>query len=73
VRGDACNLQSSSGSAFPGKSQAVSSTPSPPLAVSKATVFLVRLEVFTAVAMKNAVFWDVTPCGSYKNRRFEGT
>jgi hypothetical protein len=23
--------------------------------------------------MKNAVFWDVTPCGSYKNRRFEGT
>jgi hypothetical protein len=21
---------------------------------------------------KNAVFWDVTPCGSCKNRRFEG-
>jgi hypothetical protein len=20
--------------------------------------------------MKNAVFWDVTPCGSYKNRHF---
>jgi hypothetical protein len=30
-------------------------------------------EVFTAVTMKNAVFWDVTPCGSYKNGRFGGT
>jgi hypothetical protein len=30
----------------------------------------VRFEVFTAVTMKNGVFWDVTPCGSYKNRRF---
>jgi hypothetical protein len=27
----------------------------------------VRFEVFTAVAMKNGVFWDVTPCGSCKN------
>jgi hypothetical protein len=27
----------------------------------------VRFEVFTAVTMKNGVFWDVTPCGSYKN------
>jgi hypothetical protein len=33
----------------------------------------VRFEVFTAVIMKNGVFWDVTPCGSYKNRRFGGT
>jgi hypothetical protein len=33
----------------------------------------VRFEVFTAVTMKNAVFWDVTPCGSCKNRRFGGT
>jgi hypothetical protein len=24
----------------------------------------VKFEVFTAVAMKNTVFWDVTPCGS---------
>jgi hypothetical protein len=32
-----------------------------------------RFEVFTAVTMKNVVFWDVTPCGSCKNRRFEGT
>jgi hypothetical protein len=23
--------------------------------------------------MKNAFFWDVTPCGSCKNRRFGGT
>jgi hypothetical protein len=25
------------------------------------------------VTMENAVFWDVTPCGSCKNRRFGGT
>jgi hypothetical protein len=30
----------------------------------------VRFEVFTAVTMKNGVFWDVTLCGSCKNRRF---
>jgi hypothetical protein len=29
----------------------------------------VRFEVFAAVTMKNGVFWDVTPCGSCKNRR----
>jgi hypothetical protein len=34
---------------------------------------LVRFEVFTAVTMKNCVFWDVTPCGSCKSRRFGGT
>jgi hypothetical protein len=33
----------------------------------------VRFEVFMAVTMKNGVFWDVTPCGSCKNRRFRGT
>jgi hypothetical protein len=32
----------------------------------------VRFEVFTAVTMKNGVFWDVTPYGSCKNGRFEG-
>jgi hypothetical protein len=31
----------------------------------------VRFEVFTAVTMKNGVFWDVTPCGSCKNWRFQ--
>jgi hypothetical protein len=33
----------------------------------------IRFEVFTAVTMKNGVFWDVTPCGSCNNRRFGGT
>jgi hypothetical protein len=33
----------------------------------------VRFEVFTAVTMKIAVFWDVAPCRSYVNRRFGGT
>jgi hypothetical protein len=32
----------------------------------------VRFEVFMAVTMKNGVFWDVTPCGSCKIRRFGG-
>jgi hypothetical protein len=30
-------------------------------------------EVITAVTVKNGVFWDVTPCGCCKNRRFGGT
>jgi hypothetical protein len=33
----------------------------------------VKFEVFTAVTMKNGVFWNVTPCGSSKNRSFGGT
>jgi hypothetical protein len=34
----------------------------------------VRFEVFTAVTIKNAVFWDVAPCRSCAlNRRFGGT
>jgi hypothetical protein len=33
----------------------------------------VRFVVFTAVTMKNAVFWDVAPCRSRVNRRFGGT
>jgi hypothetical protein len=33
----------------------------------------VGFEVFTAVTMKNAVFWDVTPCDPCKNRRFGET
>jgi hypothetical protein len=31
-----------------------------------------RFEVFTAVTMKNAVFWDVTKCEFCRNRRIEG-
>jgi hypothetical protein len=30
----------------------------------------VRFEVFTAVTLKNAVFWNVAPCRSCVNRRF---
>jgi hypothetical protein len=29
----------------------------------------VRFQVFTAVTMKNGIFWDVMPCGSCRNRR----
>jgi hypothetical protein len=32
----------------------------------------VRFEVFMIVTMKNAVFYDVPPCGSCYNRRFGG-
>jgi heterodisulfide reductase subunit C len=41
--------------------------------VSQKFVSRVRFEVFTAVTMKNGVFWDFTPCGSCKNGRFRGT
>jgi hypothetical protein len=37
------------------------------------TYAVVRFQVFTAVTMKNAVFCDVTPRGSCKNRRFRET
>jgi hypothetical protein len=30
-------------------------------------------ETVTTLNMKNGVFWDVTPCGSCKKRRFGGT
>jgi hypothetical protein len=30
--------------------------------ISSKELSLVRFEVFTAVTMKNVVFWDVTPC-----------
>jgi hypothetical protein len=33
----------------------------------------VRFEIFMAVTKKNDIFWDVTTCGSCKNRRFGGT
>jgi hypothetical protein len=34
---------------------------------------IVRSEVFTAVTMKNADFWDVASCRSCVNQRFGGT
>jgi hypothetical protein len=33
----------------------------------------VSFELFMAMTMKNAIFCDVTRCGSCKNRRFRGT
>jgi hypothetical protein len=41
----------------------------PNLTFHKQTKKYVRFYVFTALSMKNGVFWDVTPCGSFKNRR----
>jgi hypothetical protein len=37
------------------------------------TLRYVRFEVFTAVTMKNAVFWHVAPCRYFVNQRFGGT
>jgi uncharacterized membrane protein len=33
----------------------------------------VRFEVSTAVTMMIIIFWEMTPCDSYKNRRFRGS
>jgi hypothetical protein len=44
-----------------------------PLADSKEVTNCTRFEVFTAVTVKNAVFWDVTLYGSCKNWHFGGT
>jgi hypothetical protein len=32
-----------------------------------------RCVELTSFVVKNRVLWDVTPCGSCKNRRFGGT
>jgi hypothetical protein len=39
----------------------------------KQDVYNIGFEVFTAVTMKNTVFWEVEPCRSCVNRRFGGT
>jgi hypothetical protein len=39
----------------------------------KKIYIFVRFEVFTAITMKNTVFWDVAPCRYFVNRRFGGT
>jgi hypothetical protein len=36
-------------------------------------LFHPRFEAFTAVTMKNVVFWDVALCRYFVNRRFGGT
>jgi hypothetical protein len=41
--------------------------------VTKELKSSVIFEVFTAVTMKNAVFWDVVPCRYSINRHFRGT
>jgi hypothetical protein len=51
----------------------LSSAPLPQLKRFVNEIIPVRFEVFTAVTMKNAVFWDVAPCISCVNRRFGGT
>jgi hypothetical protein len=35
-------------------------------------LMLCKIIVFMAVTMKNAAYWDMTQCSSYKNRRFGG-
>jgi hypothetical protein len=40
--------------------------------ISYITFYNVGFEVFTAMTMKNGVFWDVTPCGSCKNLLHQG-
>jgi hypothetical protein len=43
------------------------------LYANESNMISVTFEVFTAVTMKNGVFWNVTPFGSCKNRLFGGT
>jgi hypothetical protein len=45
----------------------VTAVPSHPSSISEGS------EVFTAVTMKNGVFWDVMPSGYCKNRSFGGS
>jgi hypothetical protein len=40
---------------------------------AKSVLVCAKFEVFTAMAMKYTVFWDVKPCGSCENRCFGGT
>jgi hypothetical protein len=37
------------------------------------TLSVYRFQVFKAVTMMNVVFWDVSPCGSCKNKHLGGT
>jgi hypothetical protein len=40
---------------------------------NESIIIVLSFDVFTAVTMKIAVFWDMMPCGSCENRRFGGT
>jgi hypothetical protein len=48
-------------------------TSEPKLRKRGAVHTLERFEDFTAGPTKNVIFWDVSPCGSCKYRRFWGT
>jgi hypothetical protein len=41
--------------------------------VTEKYIYTLRTKAETPSETKNGVFWDVTPCGSCKNRRFGGT
>jgi hypothetical protein len=36
------------------------------------SVYCESIKAEKKIKLKNGVFWDDTPCGSCKNRRFEG-
>jgi hypothetical protein len=40
---------------------------------SKGVQSFVKFEVFMALTIKNAAFWDAKPCGSSKKRHFAET
>jgi hypothetical protein len=40
---------------------------------SKKVALPATLVEVTTMSLKNGISWDVTPCGSHKNRRFGGT
>jgi hypothetical protein len=59
---------------WPVQPQRLQSTYTPSLSHKERIKFIyIRLEVFTVVTMKNAIFRDVMPCGSCKNWHFGGT
>jgi hypothetical protein len=49
-------------SAWSAKSQAIKSLPDTVAEIGGIRLRCVRVDVFTAVTMKNVVFWDVAPC-----------
>jgi hypothetical protein len=40
--------------------------------VARTRFIFESFEAFTGKTVKNAVFWEVTPCGTFKNRHFGG-
>jgi hypothetical protein len=50
-----------------------SHSPTDILSLQQGTTCPFRFDVYTALSMKNAVFWDVMPCGFRENRGFVRT